>query len=84
MSILTIFTDKDGETPLAHITEPTAIQVNLASIQVRFERWQADRSLSLDPSAEKVLAAYQHELNVLIAEKNYQSYDVISMRADNP
>jgi 1,2-dihydroxy-3-keto-5-methylthiopentene dioxygenase len=84
MSKLTIFSDKDGVTPLAEITDLAGIQQHLASIQVHFARWQADQILSPDPDAEEVLAAYRNELNALMAEKNYQSFDVISMRADHP
>lgn len=84
MSKLTIFTDKDSERPLAEMTDWIAIKKNLATIQVRFERWQADRLLSVNPSADEVLAAYQSELSALMAEKNYQSFDVISMRTGNP
>ena len=36
------------------------------------------------PTAETVIAAYQHAIDKLVAEKGYQSWDVISLRADNP
>ncbi|CDL31475.1 1,2-dihydroxy-3-keto-5-methylthiopentene dioxygenase [Enterobacter hormaechei] len=51
---------------------------------VRFERWAADRDLGHDPAPEAVIAAYQHAIDKLVAEKGYQSWDVISLRADNP
>lgn len=31
-----------------------------------------------------MIGAYQHAIDRLVAEKGYQSWDVISMRADNP
>jgi 1,2-dihydroxy-3-keto-5-methylthiopentene dioxygenase len=31
-----------------------------------------------------VIEAYQHAIDKLVAEKGYQSWDVISLRADNP
>lgn len=31
-----------------------------------------------------MIAAYQHAIDKLVAEKGYQSWDVISLRADNP
>jgi 1,2-dihydroxy-3-keto-5-methylthiopentene dioxygenase len=30
-----------------------------------------------------VIEAYQHAIDKLVAEKGYQSWDVISLRADN-
>jgi 1,2-dihydroxy-3-keto-5-methylthiopentene dioxygenase len=40
--------------------------------------------LGADPDAETVINAYQHAIDRLVAEKGYQSWDVLSMRADNP
>lgn len=84
MSALTIFSDTDAGQPVWQSRDADAIARQLNAINVRFERWQADRDLSAAPSAEEVLAAYQHELDKLVAEKGYQSWDVVSMRADNP
>ncbi|ACS84727.1 1,2-dihydroxy-3-keto-5-methylthiopentene dioxygenase [Musicola paradisiaca] len=84
MSALTIFSDADAQQPLWQSNDAAAIQPQLAAIGVHFERWQADRPLSDAPSADEVLAAYQHEIDKLVAEKGYQSWDVISMRADSP
>ncbi|QZN94865.1 1,2-dihydroxy-3-keto-5-methylthiopentene dioxygenase [Symbiopectobacterium purcellii] len=84
MSALTIFNDNDASQSVWDSRDAEAIQTALAAIGVRFERWQADRTLSVSPSAEEVLAAYQHEIDKLVAEKGYQSWDVISLRADNP
>lgn len=84
MSALTIFSDQDASQPIWQSRDAEAIRQRLTAIGVRFERWQADRALSDEPDAEEVLAAYQHEINKLVAEKGYQSWDVISMRADNP
>nr|WP_113869186.1 acireductone dioxygenase [Brenneria salicis]NMN92440.1 1,2-dihydroxy-3-keto-5-methylthiopentene dioxygenase [Brenneria salicis ATCC 15712 = DSM 30166]RBP58201.1 acireductone dioxygenase apoprotein [Brenneria salicis ATCC 15712 = DSM 30166]RLM29119.1 acireductone dioxygenase [Brenneria salicis ATCC 15712 = DSM 30166] len=84
MSALTIFSDSDASQPIWHSREGEAIRQQLADIGVRFERWQANKTLSDAPSTEEVLAAYQHEIDKLVAEKGYQSWDVISMRADNP
>ncbi|KAA9002468.1 acireductone dioxygenase [Affinibrenneria salicis] len=84
MSALTIFSDNDARQPLWQSRDAEAIRQQLAEIGVRFERWRADRPLSASPAAEEVLAAYQHEIDKLVAEKGYQSWDVISMRADHP
>ena len=84
MSALTLFNDNDASQPIWHSRDAEAIQQQLTAIGVRFERWRADRPLSASPSSEEVLAAYQHEIDRLVAEKGYQSWDVISLRADNP
>ncbi|MFC3394698.1 1,2-dihydroxy-3-keto-5-methylthiopentene dioxygenase [Brenneria rubrifaciens] len=84
MSALTIFSDSDASQPIWQSQDVDAIRQQLAGIGVRFERWQANQTLSDAPSSEEVLAAYQHEIDKLVAEKGYQSWDVISMRSDNP
>ncbi|WP_350327482.1 1,2-dihydroxy-3-keto-5-methylthiopentene dioxygenase [Pectobacterium aroidearum] len=84
MSGLTIFSDSDASQPIWQSQDAEAIQKQLNDIGVRFERWEASQNLSDAPSSEEVLAAYQHEIDKLVAEKGYQSWDVISMRSDNP
>ena len=84
MSALTIYSEKDAGTPLWYSTDGDEIQQQLNAKGVRFERWQADRDLGPSPTSETVLEAYQHAIAKLVAEKGYQSWDVISLRADNP
>lgn len=84
MSALTIFTDSEATTPVWQSSDAGAIRQKLNGKGVRFERWEADRDLGSDPTPEKVIEAYQHAIDRLVAEKGYQSWDVISMRADNP
>lgn len=84
MSALTIFTDTEATTPVWHSTDATAIAEKMKAKDVRFERWEADRDLGENPDADTVIKAYQHAIDRLVAEKGYQSWDVISMRADNP
>lgn len=84
MSALTIYADNNASEPTWHSTDGSEIQQQLNSKGVRFERWQADRELGSSPSADTVISAYQHAIDNLVAEKGYQSWDVISLRADNP
>ncbi|MGL9773723.1 MAG: 1,2-dihydroxy-3-keto-5-methylthiopentene dioxygenase [Sodalis sp. (in: enterobacteria)] len=84
MSALTIYSDTDAATPRWQSHEGDAIQRELNAIGVRFERWQADSELGENPDANTVIAAYQYAIDRLVAEKGYQSWDVISMRPDNP
>ncbi|NIF23509.1 MULTISPECIES: 1,2-dihydroxy-3-keto-5-methylthiopentene dioxygenase [Pantoea] len=84
MSALTIFSDTEASQPVWHSTDANEIQQRLNAKNVRFERWEADRDLGDNPDAETVIKAYQHAIDRLVAEKGYQSWDVLSMRADNP
>lgn len=84
MSALTIFSDKHAGQAHWHSTDAAEIQQQLTARGVRFERWQADRDLGDAPDASTVINAYQHAIDRLVAEKGYQSWDVISLRADNP
>ncbi|MGU3413395.1 1,2-dihydroxy-3-keto-5-methylthiopentene dioxygenase [Enterobacteriaceae bacterium C34A] len=84
MSALTIFSDTDAREPTWHSTDGHEIQQQLNGKGVRFERWQADRNLGVNPTAETVIEAYQHAIDKLVQEKGYKSWDVISLRADNP
>jgi len=83
MSALTIFSDQDPSAPVWESRDGDAIAAELNKINVRFERWQADRELGENPQPADVISAYQHEIDKLVAEKGYQSWDVISMRPDN-
>ncbi|KAB7895595.1 acireductone dioxygenase [Rouxiella sp. S1S-2] len=83
MSALTIFSDSNPSAPIWESRDGNEIAAELSKIDVRFERWQADRELGNDPQPAQVIEAYQHEINKLVAEKGYQSWDVISMRPDN-
>ena len=84
MSALTIYSDKDASQHQWHSTDAAEIAQQLNAKGVRFERWAADRDLGHDPAPEAVIAAYQHAIDKLVAEKGYQSWDLISLRADNP
>ena len=84
MSALTVFSDNDPRQPVWHSTDAGKIQQQLNAKGVRFERWQADRQLGEAPTPETVITAYQHAIDKLVAEKGYQSWDVISLRTDNP
>ncbi len=84
MSALTIFTDTEAKEPVWHSTDAQEIREQLNAKDVRFERWEANQDLGNDPAPETVIHAYQHAIDKLVAEKGYQSWDVISLRADNP
>lgn len=84
MSALTIYSENESTQPLWFSDDADKICEQLNAKGVRFERWNADRDLGINPTPKLVINAYQHAIDKLVAEKGYQSWDVISMRADNP
>jgi 1,2-dihydroxy-3-keto-5-methylthiopentene dioxygenase len=84
MSELTIYSDDNPEGPQLHTTNYSTITSELGKVGVRFEQWQANAPVRAGDSQEKVLAAYQRDIDRLVAEEGYQSMDVVSLTADNP
>ncbi|WP_116474756.1 1,2-dihydroxy-3-keto-5-methylthiopentene dioxygenase [Zobellella maritima] len=84
MSALTIFADSKPDQPLFTSQDGAEIATELAKISVSFERWQADRELAADADNATILAAYQAEIDKLVARAGYQSWDVVSMQPDHP
>jgi 1,2-dihydroxy-3-keto-5-methylthiopentene dioxygenase len=70
--------------PVLQSSDFETIQNELQQAGVRFERWQTSNELAADASNETILAAYQPEIDKLVAEQGYQSYDVVSMNPDHP
>ena len=84
MSQLTIYAEGDGDNAL-HVTDDfDEIQASLGEAGVRLERWHTDQELDDHADNESILAAYQSEIDKLVSEGGYQSYDVISMNPDQP
>lgn len=51
---------------------------------VRFEQWQAAADVAAGDSQDAVIAAYQEDIDKLIADEGYQTVDVVSLTADHP
>jgi len=84
MSRLAVYKESDGSAPL-HVTEDfDVIVAELGAAGVRLERWQADRALPDDADNETIIAAYQAEIDRLVEERGYQTWDVVSMNPDHP
>lgn len=79
MTQLRIFSEQTPETPVLETTEFERIQHELAQNGIRLQRWQADQAICAESTAEEILAAYQTDINRLVDEGGYQSWDVISM-----
>lgn len=84
MSNLKIFNEENPQTPLIDTNDATEIAKELNTIGVRFERWKARIEISDEATQEEVYEAYAPEINKLMKESGYQSFDVINMHADHP
>ena len=84
MSQLTVYTEADGENPILVTEDVEVIISELGAAGIRVERWQADRELDDDADDETIIAAYQPEIDRLVAERGFQTYDVVSMNPDHP
>jgi 1,2-dihydroxy-3-keto-5-methylthiopentene dioxygenase len=84
MSQLTVYSTESPDRPVLRTTEFPAIRKSLAKAGILLERWSANREVGDATDNERILAAYQHEIDRLIAERGYQSYDVVSMHPQHP
>ena len=84
MSRLTVFSDADPGKPIISTADATEIANELATIGVRFERWESPVTLSPDDSAETILEAYRPYLDTLMGETGAGSADVIKLTPDHP
>ena len=84
MSQLTVYAESDGKSPLLTTDDVDAISTELGTAGIHLERWRADRDLADDADNETIIAAYQAEIDRLVAERGFQTYDVVSMNRDHP
>ncbi|MGH8042940.1 MAG: 1,2-dihydroxy-3-keto-5-methylthiopentene dioxygenase [Rudaea sp.] len=84
MSRLRIFTETDGNTPLQTVTEHAGIARELSHVGVRFEKWEASKSVAPGASQDEVIAAYRVDIDRLMHENGYQAVDVVSLNPEHP
>ena len=84
MSELTVYPESDPSAPILRTDDFDAICAELGKAGIRIERWQADQDLPDDADNNTILAAYQAEIDKLVAEGGYQTWDVVSMNPDHP
>lgn len=84
MSQLTVYAETRPDQPELQTNDFDTIRKLLETAGIRFQRWRADRGLPADADSDSILAAYRGEIDRLIAEAGYQSYDVVSMNPDHP
>ncbi len=84
MSHLTIFAEEDSTNALLRTDDFEKISTELAAAGIRIERWQTDQELADDADTDSIIAAYRAEIDRLVSERGYQTYDVVSMNPDHP
>lgn len=84
MSSLRIYYHNDTANLLFSTHNNVSIRRELTAAGVRFEQWLTQIDLSPGASADKVIAAFQAEIDQLITEGGYKSVDVISLNEDHP
>ena len=84
MSQLTVYAENEPGVPLLDTNDFDRIADELSKAGIRIERWNADRELADDADNETILAAYQAEIDRLVAEGGYQTWDVVSMHPEHP
>ncbi len=84
MSQLTIYSKSDPAETILQTEDFETIAEALGKSGVHFERWQADRDIGADDDAETIIAAYQTEIDRLVAAHGYQTWDVVSMHPTHP
>ena len=84
MTQLTVYADDRPDRPELQSDDFDTIRRLLDSAGIRFQRWHADRELAPDADDETILAAYRPEIDRLVGEAGYRSWDVVSMNPDHP
>jgi len=84
MSALTIIPENEPSRPVLHSDDPEIIARELAAVGIQFERWEAAADIRAGDSPETVMAAYREDIDRLVAQRGYQSMDVISLDGTDP
>lgn len=84
MSELTVFSDNNSAEPTLRTDDHAVIASELASHGITFERWEANQPISVADSHATILAAYQPDIDRLVAKNGYQTMDVVAMSEDHP
>jgi 1,2-dihydroxy-3-keto-5-methylthiopentene dioxygenase len=84
MSQLTIYHEQQPQAAIAQYNSAEMITQELALLGVRFERWVAQGEIPENATNEAIIAAYQADIERLVAETGYQTYDVISLNPNHP
>lgn len=84
MSRLSIYSESQPGQPLVETADFGRIASELETAGIGFERWDTKKDLPADAGQEAIIAAYREEIDRLIRERGYQSFDVVSMHPEHP
>lgn len=84
MSQLTIYAENNPAEPELVVRDGELIAEALEKVGVKFERWPATRKLAPEAGPEEIAAAYEQEIQRLMGEGGYQSWDVIGLHPEHP
>ncbi|MGH8195567.1 MAG: 1,2-dihydroxy-3-keto-5-methylthiopentene dioxygenase [Woeseiaceae bacterium] len=84
MSRLAVYAVAEPRRPLVETTRFERIAEELGRAGIRFERWRARQELPEGADSDAITAAYRPEIDRLIAERGYQTFDVVSMNPNHP
>jgi len=79
MSQLTIYKDDNPGEPIMVTQIGDEIRHALSDRGVLFDRWDDGKVVAPGASNEEIISLYQAEIDQLVAQKGYQSFDVISL-----
>lgn len=84
MSHLTVYNDDQPAQAIIATDDVTRISGELAVAGIRFERWHAAHDLPDGADNDTIIAAYREEIDRLVAERGYRTFDVVSMHPQHP
>lgn len=84
MSELRVFSDNNPAEATFASRDHAAIAERLNQAGIRFERWEASRTIGPDDSPEDIMAAYADSIDRLKKDEGYVTVDVVSMWPDHP
>jgi 1,2-dihydroxy-3-keto-5-methylthiopentene dioxygenase len=84
MSHLTVYPENDPKNAVLTTSDFGEIKNALGDAGILLERWNAKTAVDDATDNETILAAYKKEIDELVAERGYQSYDVVSMHPEHP
>lgn len=84
MSQLSVYADNRPGKAILKTRTFSEIKQSLGDAGILLERWAAKTRIDDATSNEAILEAYRHEIDKLVAERGYQSVDVVSMHPQHP
>ena len=84
MTVLSIYDDVNPHVVLFKTNDFKQIQDKLDAIAILLRRWQTKDEVSAGSENDEILAAYRVEIEQLVTEGGYQSWDVVSMGPNHP